>query len=80
MNVIDPRGMPILEWIDSVADLLAGDIPLMIASKDSDWREWGWHVRQTLIARGILTPDPSVYLDFEEWAMRFNQVLGPVRL
>lgn len=70
--------MPILEWIDSTADMLSGEIPLMVAQKDSDWRTWGWLVRQTFSARGILTPDPSQFLDFEEWAMRFNQVIAQV--
>lgn len=79
MNVIDPRGMPALEWFDATADLLSGEIPLMILRNGEEWREWGYHARQTLTFRGILIPDPDQYKDWIEWAFRFNQVVAPVR-
>jgi hypothetical protein len=78
VNIIDPRDTPPLEWIDTVADLYSGVIPLMILREDGEWREWGYHARQTLSLRGILTPDPDEYSEFEDWAMRFNQVISSV--
>lgn len=75
MNVIDPRGMEPLEWIDTCADLFSAIVPTMILRTGEDWREWGYHVRQTLSVRGILTPDPDAF-EFEEWAMRFNQTIA----
>lgn len=77
MNVINPVGMPPREWVDASADLLADIIPIMILRTDEEWREWGYHVRQTLSVRGILIPDPDTF-EFEEWAQRFNQVIAGV--
>jgi hypothetical protein len=79
VNTIDPRGMTPLEWVDAVADLLSGVIPFMKLDNGDQWREWGYHARQTLSLRGILTPDPSEYPDWEDWAFRFNQVITSVR-
>lgn len=79
MNVIDPRGLTSLEWVDTMADLLSGVIPFMKLDNGEQWREWGYHARQTLSLRGILTPDPDAYEGWEDWAMRFNQVISSSR-
>jgi hypothetical protein len=74
---IDPRGMTAIDWIDTMADMLSGSIPMMIVRDGDEWKQWGYHVRQTLSLRGILTPDPDTYEKWDDWAFRFNQVIGP---
>lgn len=80
MNVIDPREVDAMEWFDSTIDLLSSIIPPMILrDHEREWREWGYHVRQTLSIRGILTPDPDAFPDWRDWAFRFNQIIAQVR-
>lgn len=79
MIVVDPRGHTALGWVDTVADLYSGEIPLMVLRSEDEWREWGYHARQTLSLRGILTPDPEEYSDWMDWAFRFNQVISSSR-
>lgn len=79
MNVIDPRGLSAIDWVDYTSDLFSGVVPLMVLRTGLEWRLWGYHVRQTLSLQGILTPDPDAYSNWLDWAFRFNQVLGPVR-
>jgi hypothetical protein len=76
VNVVDPRGMSIRDWVDSTLDLLSSFVPIMKIEKDEQWREWGNFVRLTLKRRGILVPDPSQFPEFEDWAFRFNQVIA----
>jgi hypothetical protein len=79
MNVVDPRGLDPLEWVDRSTGLLIAVIPLLKLESGDQWRRWGYHVRQILSLRGILIPNPDEYQDFEDWAMRFNQVIAPAR-
>lgn len=77
MNIIDPRGQDVGDWIDTVVDLMSAFVPVMILrDAETEWKMWGYHVRHTLRFRGILVPDPGPYDDWAEWAMRFNQTIA----
>lgn len=78
MITVSPVGMDTIDWVDRMAGLLAHFVRPMKISEESQWREWGRHVRQGLHVRGILTPDPGEFLDWKEWAARLNQILDPL--
>jgi len=76
MNVIDPRGMKAMEWIDRTAALLDRFVTVMKAESDDDWREWGSHVMEDLRRAGVEVPDPFGFSSWDLWADRFNQVIS----
>jgi hypothetical protein len=78
VNLVDPRGLETRDWVDYTADNLSSFVRVMKIADGSQWREWGDHVRQSLRSRGILVPQPDQFDDWEEWAIRFNQVIEPL--
>jgi hypothetical protein len=77
--IVDPRGVPPMEWCDSTADNLASIMQVMKVDSDDDWRRFGSYTLSTLRRRGAIVPDPEKFTDFEEWAMRFNQVISALQ-
>lgn len=78
MITISPDTMETVDWVDRMAGLLAFFVRPMKIGEESQWREWGHHVRQGLHVRGILTPDPDEFQNWREWASRLNQILDPL--
>ena len=76
MTVIDPRGMSVVYWTDSMAYLVdkAGIIPERL-DDPKKWRDWAENLLDTPTFEGQNAPDPFQFDDWEEWAMRFNQVV-----
>lgn len=75
MTVIDPRGMDVMEWTQRMAlplDIIGNPEQLM---KPEEWREWAISISDTPTREGQNVPDPHQFDDWQEWAMRFNQVV-----
>lgn len=75
MTVLDPRYMTVIEWTDRMAQLLD---PMVIPERllePSLWREWATNILDTPNFEGQNAPNPYQFDDWEEWAMRFNQVV-----
>lgn len=72
---IDPRGLTVIEWTDSmVFPLLDLARPSRLDNPDA-WHEWALQVIQSPMVSDLNPPDPRGYATWQEWAIRFNQVL-----
>lgn len=76
MIVVDPRGLTTTEWCDYTGDNLSRFVPVMKVASDDEWKVWGSHALNVLRRRGVSVPDPYKFPEFEEWAMRFNQLIA----
>lgn len=74
-NIIDPRGLDALEWLDYTTDTFSEVIPVMKLRSDDEWRTWGYHARRFFPQ----VPDPDEFDNWSDWADRFNQVMYLVR-
>lgn len=75
MIVVDPRGLTPRDWCDYTGDNLVQFVGIMKIDRDDQWKDWGMHALNVLRRRGYSIPDPAFYVSFEEWAMRFNQLI-----
>ena len=71
--MIDPTDMTAVEWTDQMA-LFLPIIPMKIGS-ESEWREWAYHVIQNSEISRFNPPNPDFFLNWREWADRFNEVV-----
>lgn len=72
--IIDPRPMTMQSWVNAVTFSLRkyGLIPQL---NGDDWRGW---VRNLTLVRGMTRfqlPDTEPFLDWKEWAIRFNSTV-----
>jgi hypothetical protein len=73
--IIDPRGLTVIEWTDYMNDELLGfSLPPRLDS-ESDWQGWALSVCQSPRIAAFNPPNPLHYLDWMEWADRFNQAV-----
>lgn len=79
MNVIDPRGIEVVEWTNQMALELTGiSLPPRL-ERPEDWQHWALYVIQSPKIAKVQAPDPRTYDDWREWAFRFNQAVYAVR-
>ena len=74
--MIIPDGMDVIGWTDQMSISLnsTGIVPRL--DDPALWREWAVQVN-LLDAVGIAAPpDPYAFDTWDEWARRFNAVLG----
>lgn len=76
MNIVDPRGLTPAEWCDYTADNLVALVQPMKVPDDEGWRAFGDYILSAMRRRGTIVPDNRQFVAFEEWAMRFNQVIS----
>ena len=74
--MIDPHGMTVLDWSDSV--ILALDSAWSIPRLDDEerWQDWGVTLLRAFAQRAI--PDPYEFTDWRDWAMRAYPMLETV--
>ncbi len=75
MSVIDPRGLTVMDWTDSMALLLRDNTSAMKLQDPEKWREWASNLIGDPDFVGQNTPDPFQFDDWREWAMRFNSTV-----
>lgn len=80
MIVVDPLGLPALEWFDSTGDNLSWIVAPMKLQDVSEWKTWARHVVQNPTIGGLSPPNPDQYDNWEEWAVRFNQTISTLRI
>lgn len=73
--MIDPRGMGLRDWADSVI-LASGDAwPFGALKDEARWQEWAVNLaRAPAFAQQVL-PNPYQFSDWREWAMRVYPML-----
>lgn len=75
--MIDPRGMELADWCDSVAYDVEqesnGSLPILVGDA---WQEWGVRVINLLVPNQQHAPDPLQYSDWREWGERLVLYLG----
>lgn len=73
---IDPRGVTLTQWANFTTPLLApfGISPILIT--EEAWRPWARSVIQLPGIAQQRPPDPEAFLDWREWAFRFNQAVA----
>jgi len=73
--VIDPRGYEPVEWCDYTGDNLSAFVSTMKIEKNEQWQDWGAHALNVLRIHGVMIPHPYHFFKFDDWAMRFNQLI-----
>lgn len=73
--MIDPRGLSVGAWCDSTAQSLAslGTIPKL--GSEDQWELWALIVTQIPEIATFIPPDPRMFKNWFEWAMRFVQTV-----
>lgn len=73
---IDPRGIPIREWCDSMVQELDGygQVP-ELGEDESQWQVWAQNLMLLEKIAGNCPPNPMDYTDFYEWAQLFNMTV-----
>jgi hypothetical protein len=68
--MIDPRGMELLDWADSVIGAVNVQWDVAPLTDPADWQTWAvGFVRAPALAQRVL-PDPFQFSDWRDWAMR----------
>lgn len=76
--MIDPRGMRLQDWADSVILALGDKWAYGTLSSEADWQNWAvGFVRASEFTQRTL-PDPFQFDDWREWAMRVYPLLEGV--
>lgn len=72
---IDPRDMTVQEWTAAVTlDLEQfGSVPQLLDA--TRWHDWAATVVGTSAISGVVLPDPYSFVDWSDWAMRFNEIM-----
>ena len=72
---IDPRGMSVIEWTDSMGLVLSSMVIPERLDDPEQWREWAANILDTPSLEGQNAPNPYQFESWRDWAMRFNQVV-----
>ncbi len=73
--MIDPRGLSVMDWTDSMSFLLDSESPIMRLDNPDNWRIWARNFIGDPDLVGQNMPDPDYFEDWEEWAMRLNSTV-----
>lgn len=77
--MIDPRGMSLLDWADSVI-LSVGDAwSFGRLDDETQWQSWGVSFLRASHTSLNAPPDPYQFDDWREWAMRVYPMLEITR-
>lgn len=72
--MIDPRGMTVLDWTDSMAPVLDRYGVTARLDDPTQWREWGRLICDIPAVRAQAPPEPEMFDDWMMWAMEFDSV------
>lgn len=73
MILIDPRFVDVIEWTDRVAPGFS--FPIFSLDDPEKWQEWARNVIQYPKVSATHPPNPDLFEDWREWAIRFNQAM-----
>jgi hypothetical protein len=73
--MIDPRGMTLIDWVDSVILVVNDAWAFGRVIDENDWQKWalGFLNASPFSTRAV--PDPFQFDDWREWAMRVYPML-----
>ena len=71
-TVINPSNMDAIDWFDRTTQLFADVFPSLTLQEPDDWRTWAAAARRVQSQ----VPDPYQYAEWQDWASRFNLVMG----
>ena len=69
---IDPRGLSLIDWADSMAHLLPSDLNLIRLDNEDAWHRWGANIIESPTIAAQSPPRPYNFDDWREWAFQFN--------
>lgn len=73
--IVDPRGMDVMTWTSQVTPLLDRFGPVGVLQRPEEWQLWATHVMiQIGLQKLTDLPNPYTYVDWRNWADRFNQI------
>lgn len=75
--MIDPQGMGLRDWTDSMSfelERLSSGVPAVI--EGDDWRGWARRAISLLIPTQQHAPDPDSFDTWQEFGERFSMYLG----
>lgn len=71
--MIDPRHLNVIQWTDRMAATLP--FPVLRLLDPEEWRGWARNLIQYPQISAFNPPDPEFFVDWEQWAERFNQIV-----
>lgn len=73
---INPIGMDLLDWTDSMAYTLSAYGPIYRLDNRGDWKEWAAYVVNLPNLAILSPPNPADFDDWRAWAQRLVEVLS----
>lgn len=75
-DLVDPRGMNVVDWTDSMTFPLIDSVRPPKLEDPKAWKNWALEVIQAPNIAALNPPDPRFYEDWREWAVRFNETIS----
>lgn len=73
---IDPRSFTnVKDWCEATTLPLSKLLTVPTLTDPDEWAEWGYTVIQAPALAQYIPPDPRFFVDWQEWALRFNQAV-----
>ena len=69
--MIDPRTYTATEWMQRVGSALS--FTSFLISNDAQWKDWALYVMSYPQVSQFSPPDPRLFENWMDWAIRFNQ-------
>lgn len=76
---IDPRYLSVTQWTDAMRLQLEGRSAPPRLDDPNAWADWALIVVQAPRIAKMNPPDPRKFLDWRDWASRFNQAVPLIR-
>lgn len=73
--MIDPRGLNVTDWTDFMTFPLLGFSTPPRLDDPKKWQAWALVVIQSPRIAARNPPNPLLFIDWREWAERFNQIV-----
>lgn len=76
--MIDPRGMTLTDWADSVILVVSSSWSYGRLDDEAQWQDWATGLVRSPSFSARNMPDPYQFDDWREWAMRAYPMLEQV--
>lgn len=73
--IIDPQGLTPVEWCDRMVNELKTFGQFQVLTPSGNWQDWATQLLYQPKLDKFKIPHPQDFSSFEEWAMRFNEVV-----
>lgn len=77
MYIPDPEGMQIMEWSDAVQNALINYQCSALLLDANEWQTWGMMFFNDPYLATLDPPNPYDYDDWQDWARRIADAMGP---